>query len=211
MLVVHLRSLVSDRFHSCSPERSSHRPCVWRKARPVLRPLTEVASAGDSGFVQTNRGCPKARCRHAVEYLGLPRGRWCASGGVATSGVALETMLAGGCATLAGSDSDGNQRARPSSERPLAAKAAGSSDGRESTYGWAFRVYEARVYPIVARRLSALTRRLSSSILLEATLCQSTLEVRCGTHPWRKPRALDERERSPGGRRIRAGCRLAWP
>jgi hypothetical protein len=33
-------------------------------------------------------------------------------------------MLEGGCATLTGSDSDGNQRARPSSECPLSAKAA---------------------------------------------------------------------------------------
>jgi hypothetical protein len=37
---------------------------------------------------------------------------------------ALERALAGGRATLFGSDSEGNQRARPSTERPLSAKAA---------------------------------------------------------------------------------------
>jgi hypothetical protein len=40
------------------------------------------------------------------------------------SGVAPDAMPGGGCATLARSDSEGNQRARPSSERPLPAKAA---------------------------------------------------------------------------------------
>jgi hypothetical protein len=53
-----------------------------------------------------------------------PWGRWCVSGDAAMSGVAPEAMLGGGCATLAWSDSEGNPRARPSSERPLPAKAA---------------------------------------------------------------------------------------
>jgi hypothetical protein len=53
-----------------------------------------------------------------------PWGSWCASGDAATSGVATEAMLGDRCATLGGSDSEGNQRARPSSERPLPAKAA---------------------------------------------------------------------------------------
>jgi hypothetical protein len=36
----------------------------------------------------------------------------------------MQAMLASECATLTLSDSEGNQRARPSSERPLSAKAA---------------------------------------------------------------------------------------
>ena len=37
------------------------------------------------------------------------------------SDIAVDAMLAGGCARLRESDSEGNQRARPSSERPLPA------------------------------------------------------------------------------------------
>jgi hypothetical protein len=33
----------------------------------------------------------------------------------------VSVMVEGGCAMMRGSDSDGNQRARPSSERPLSA------------------------------------------------------------------------------------------
>jgi hypothetical protein len=42
----------------------------------------------------------------------------------ARDAVGRQAMLRGGCATLGGSDSEGNKRARPSTERPLPAKAA---------------------------------------------------------------------------------------
>jgi hypothetical protein len=62
----------------------------------------------------------RLRARHQRRLLlahVIHRRRW-------ASGVATEAMLASRCATLTGSDSEGNPRARPSSERPLAAKAA---------------------------------------------------------------------------------------
>lgn len=117
----------------------------------MTRPLTEVTAAGDSGLVQTSHRSPGSSVRTG-DCWSL---RWCASGYA-------------GCATLTQSDSDGNPRARPSPERPLAAKAARSSDGRESTHGWAFRVYRPAVHPLLRGVSPALHAGTAHSILLRS-------------------------------------------
>jgi hypothetical protein len=79
-----------------SPERSSHRPCVWRKRGR--------AAAADRGGLSRRFGAcadepplPESSMQTGCPISWIAPGCWCASGDVATSGFAPEAMLAGGC------------------------------------------------------------------------------------------------------------------
>jgi hypothetical protein len=125
-----LRAATVGRYSSATPD-----PCAGDCSLIELKPdhstiaefrcRHQAALAGlfaDVLGVWARAGLPKLRVGPRGTRTG-PR----VAGAPARRGhvdVAPEPMLGRGCATLRGSDSEGNQRARPSSERPLAAKAA---------------------------------------------------------------------------------------
>jgi hypothetical protein len=119
------------------PARRSHsrRAIVPTRLGPVMPMRRGARSAGHRGWTKDRASSDAARLAGpddrsvAVAIVGSATGRgrersgnWCASGHVATSGGrqgGAETRV---CATLRGSDSEGNQRARPSLNVPFPRK-----------------------------------------------------------------------------------------